>query len=175
MTETNGKMSMTRRTMTGKADLIMAPLINGARTIIAALLNNAKGETGTRAPARSCMRRGIAKTLHIVETRVSKTERATSARAIRQTRLLATPPGQTPTRMRPTVKGGGREKRRDRNKERKGMIVYWERAPRRIWWGVRRMDRKEEGEIVRPMPSMMRESVGKMRGGVNQRKVGGRR
>lgn len=35
------------------------------------------------------------------------------------------------------------------------------------------METKEEGEIVRPMPSMMRERVGRMKGGLNQRNVGG--
>ena len=55
-------------------------------------------------PTRSFTSRGVAIEANIVEHDVNKTERATSALAINDTRFDAVPPGEQPTRHNPKNK-----------------------------------------------------------------------
>ena len=61
-------------------------------------------------PHISFVRRGVRTEAKTVDAAVIRTLRATSAEAIRDTRLEAVPPGEQPTRVRPRKRDGGREK-----------------------------------------------------------------
>lgn len=108
-----------------------------------------------------------------VDTRVNTTDRATSAPARRQTTLLAAPPGQTPTRIKPAAMAGGNEKIEASVRARSGIKVYWAQTPSSTRRGERATAAKDVEDIVKPIPSIMTARVGTMKEDRNQRKVGG--
>jgi hypothetical protein len=73
---------------------------------------------------------GVSSTAVRVLTVVITTERATSARAIRLTTLLAVPPGQQPTRIGPTARGGSNRSPQAKAAARAGITANWAITPR---------------------------------------------
>lgn len=162
MTEKKGSMWETALTVRGDTRLRNMPRNKGMRTTCVVERKRPSGFTGTSVEANRFISNGMKRTERRVEMRVRTTESGTLAPARRQTTLLAVPPGETPTRMTPAARGGGRERRRETMVARRGIRVYWAATPRRTRRGVREMAMKEEGEMVRPMPSMMKARVGTM-------------
>lgn len=92
-------------------------------------MSNATGWTGTRADARTDIKKGMRITERSVEQRVKSTDRDTSPPARRETTFEAAPPGHTPTRIRPAAREGGRESAREMRVASKGIMVYWDITP----------------------------------------------
>ena len=104
---------------------------------------------------------------------VITTERATSARAIKATTLLAVPPGQHPTRIRPTARGEGKRSTAAINAASVGITRNWARTPMITGLGWRLTRRKSRGASPSPMPSMISPRPTVIKGPLNQLNSGG--
>mmetsp|Transcript_14188 Transcript_14188/g.30793 ORF Transcript_14188/g.30793 Transcript_14188/m.30793 type:complete len:395 (+) Transcript_14188:375-1559(+) len=111
------------------------PNVTGSKTTRAVASQSAMPLTSTALPTNSLTRRGVTPDASMVEHAVSSTERATSAPAIKETRLLAVPPGLHPTRVNPRNSAGPRtgskcsKRVRPMAKAVRGMIMNWQSTP----------------------------------------------
>mmetsp|Transcript_21532 Transcript_21532/g.32494 ORF Transcript_21532/g.32494 Transcript_21532/m.32494 type:complete len:224 (+) Transcript_21532:354-1025(+) len=107
------------------------PAATGASTSWAVEASSARPSTATSEPTSARVSSGVASAAPAVDAAVIVTERATSAFAIRATKLLAVPPGQHPTNINPAARPGGSLRSLDITSPSKGMIVYWANTPER--------------------------------------------
>ena len=129
MTEANGVKRDTRLARFGNLALTNIPNMTGNRTTRAVASHRAQPETSMVLPTKNLTNKGVIIDAKIVEQDVRRTERATSALAIKETRLDAVPPGEQPTRTNPRNKDGPcapefSKSVRPRKKEARGMIRY---------------------------------------------------
>ena len=123
------------REKVGALALRSIPSKTGNRTTRAVAVQSLTPLMETVLPMRNLTRRGVTAAARMVDAAVRRTDRATSAPAMRDTRLDAVPPGEHPTRTRPRKSGGpevgweGRRRVRPRKKAVSGMMMYWHKTP----------------------------------------------
>mmetsp|Transcript_14237 Transcript_14237/g.41058 ORF Transcript_14237/g.41058 Transcript_14237/m.41058 type:complete len:192 (-) Transcript_14237:404-979(-) len=103
-TDAKGVKRDTRLAKLGAWALTNIPNMTGNRTTRAVASHRAQPETSMALPTNNLTNRGVTIDARIVEQDVNRTERATSALAIKETRLDAVPPGEQPTRHNPRNK-----------------------------------------------------------------------
>mmetsp|Transcript_59603 Transcript_59603/g.158620 ORF Transcript_59603/g.158620 Transcript_59603/m.158620 type:complete len:223 (+) Transcript_59603:354-1022(+) len=165
-TQSSGVTPPTVRLRPGRKVLMPMPAATGASTTWRVESSRPLASTGTRAPARSEAKSGVAIGAARVETAVMATLRATSAPAISVTRLLAVPPGHEATRMTPTASGGGSAQSTAMAYPSSGMMVYWQANPRKTCLGFLNTRLKSLSSRVIPMQSIVTANAGVMRSGV---------
>ena len=104
---------------------------------------------------------------------VITTDKATSPLAISVTTLLAVPPGQQPTRIKPTAKGAGSCNNTAMAAAKLGITRNWAATPRITARGCRLTRRKSRGVRPRPIPNMITPKPMVISGPRNQTNKGG--
>ena len=114
----------------GNLSLRYIPTATGNRTTLEVPRKRARELTFIADPHISLVRAGVRTVARTVLAAVIMTLRATSAPAIRATRLEAVPPGEQPTRVRPRKRLGGREKILEEARAERGMTRNWQITPK---------------------------------------------
>jgi hypothetical protein len=123
------------REKSGAMALRNIPSITGIKTTRAVAEQSAMPLSRTVFPTKSFTKRGVAIAASIVEHDVRRTDNATSALAINDTRFEAVPPGEQPTRARPRNNAGPRTGSASRSivrpttKAVAGIIQNWHKTP----------------------------------------------
>mmetsp|Transcript_3380 Transcript_3380/g.6858 ORF Transcript_3380/g.6858 Transcript_3380/m.6858 type:complete len:142 (-) Transcript_3380:937-1362(-) len=105
----------------GNLSLSHIPSATGRRTTFEVDRNSDIELTLITEPHINLVRVGVSTDASTVLAAVISTDSATSALAIRETRLLAVPPGEHPTSVRPRKSDGGREKSFEEDRAESGM------------------------------------------------------
>ncbi len=133
-TDANGVKRDTRLARVGAFALTTIPNMTGKRTTRAVASQRAHPETSMVLPTKSFTNKGVTIDARMVEHDVKRTERATSAFAINDTRLDAVPPGEQPTRHNPRNKDAPWDPElssslRPITKADSGMMMNWQSTP----------------------------------------------
>jgi hypothetical protein len=127
-TEAKGVNRDTLFAKLGKLALTIIPIKTGAKMTRAVASHKVMPDTEMAFPTNNLTNRGVTRAAKIVEQDVNNTLKATSAWAIKDTRLLAVPPGEHPTKAIPKKRDGPKASEEGNKKVRpiiqavKGMI-----------------------------------------------------
>ena len=122
-------------------------------------------------PQISLVNSGVSTLASTVDEAVIKTDSATSAPAISETRLEAVPPGEQPTRVRPRKRFGASPNRRDDKAAPSGIAVNCVSTPNATARGFEATRRKSAVVRVMPMPTIMRPRANVMVDGEDENQV----
>mmetsp|Transcript_5925 Transcript_5925/g.16591 ORF Transcript_5925/g.16591 Transcript_5925/m.16591 type:complete len:231 (-) Transcript_5925:405-1097(-) len=148
-------------------------MTTGRRTTWQVDVRRPMTSTGTMVPTASCVSNGVVTAARRVDTVVMPTLRATSARARKETMLLAVPPGQQATRTSPTAKAFGSPAKCARPAPIDGMTVYWSKTPKPMVHGVWRRRLKSSASRHVPIPIIVSARPQTTQSPLNQRNQAG--
>mmetsp|Transcript_68934 Transcript_68934/g.164433 ORF Transcript_68934/g.164433 Transcript_68934/m.164433 type:complete len:281 (+) Transcript_68934:356-1198(+) len=162
ITQSSGVTPETDLDRPGSLVLISSPSATGASTTWRVERRRPDASTGTSEPASSDVISGVMIGAAHVDTVVISTDSATSACAIKVTRLEAVPPGHAETRISPTASGTGSANSFAMLHPRSGINVNWHAKPRKTSRGFFSTRLKSLNSRVMPMKSMVEASAAVM-------------
>lgn len=154
-TERNGVYSLSCAHFFGYFTLATVPRHTGRRTTFKVEYTKSADLMATKPPANFVTRKGVMMTAATVLAVVIRIDKARSAPAMSETKLLAVPPGAHPTKIKPADSSGPNEKSRVKARAVNGMMVYCATKPMSTYFQLFATRLKSATVRVMPMPTIV--------------------